>query len=139
MSKFFVHGSDNEVGYEIYENRTDRKPVDFREMHKPYDSILRCVAFLNYIIEFNNGQSDFYKRETAVVVAECIKIFKGNSKCEKSNILKHFGVDPEKVYEYKAITNLTRDICKDPEADKHIVAAAKVIINLRNEEETNVK
>lgn len=138
MSKFFVQGSNNEVGYEIYENRTDRKPVDLRELHKPYDSILRCIAFLNYLIAFNNQQPEFYKRETAVVVAECIKIFKGNSKCSKDNILKYFGVDPEKVYEYKAITNLTRDICKDIEADRHIVTAAKFIVNLRNEEESKV-
>ena len=139
MSKFFVKSSNNSRGYDIYLNRTDRMPIDFTTIHTPNDSIVRCIAFLNYMIEYNNSQPEVYKKDTAVVVAECVKIFKGTSTCTRGNLLKYFGIQLGNVYDYKTIVCLTRDIFQDELANKHIIAAAKAIVTLRNEEEAKTK
>lgn len=126
MKKFIVSGKLSNVGYNIFATEESKKPINLDSLSPNNARIVRCVALINYVVNYNNKQCDFYRRKENQVVNALINLFDTNSKIQPNAILKYFGIKPQDKGEVNAINGLLDDICKDINRSSNLYHASYI-------------
>ncbi len=137
--KIYILGnkySDNY--YDIYETERAKKPVDLSHIDKEKANQIRCIAFVNYLMDFNEMHGRFYRKSDPMMERTIVEIFDDSSPIDKTDILTYLGIDPSDDYEWSAIGHLASDVCEDPKCEDHIKNAIKLRSLLKNDENENV-
>lgn len=97
----------------------NQKQIDLDSLTEKCANMLKALALIHYIQDFNNKQSEFYKRNKEDVCKGITYLFNNNANCK--TIFKYFGIKPNKN-ELQTIVALTNDVCncKQPEINMHL-------------------
>ena len=136
MKKFIVRGNSN-YDYDIYETENSKNPIDLEKISPVHACTIRCVALINYFVDYNKKQCDFYKKEEGQVVTALMNLFDKNSKIKADDILNYFGVQYNGEIEWGAIHGLTEDVCNDLNHSSNLYNAAYIYFKQQHEMDTD--
>ena len=116
MEKISVKKGTN-CDYELFLG--DKKQINLDGLTEKCANMLKALAFINFMQDYNNRQSEFYKRSKTQVCEGITYLFNNNCNCE--SVFKFFGLNLNQN-EKNMIVSLTTDICscKDQEVNMHL-------------------
>lgn len=137
MRKFIVKSRISDYSYDIYEDETSSQPMELEHLSSNSAGVIKCYALLNYIVDFNNKQSEFYKKPESDIIDVVESFFVSYYKSQKRNLFNYIGIKPQSEMEIDMLKSLCTDVYNDVDCTRHMIAALKLYRqeNLQNNED----